>query len=554
MLQSPQLHSGRANGCKLDDVNDIVSAGNSPGGDYDELPYISLPIAFTQPSRLEALAKMHGLEVPHSEAARVLELGCASGGNLIPLAARFPRCSFLGIDLAERHVAEAKARVRGLSLSNIEIRQGDLGEISLEGEVFDYIICHGVFSWVPPAVQDAILNLCGTCLAPNGIATISYNVLPGWHLRSIIRDICVRHAPAGGQVRERVAKALAIINEVSKSADVSEPYGRAVRQEAQRLARQPSSYILGEFLAPENTPCHFRDFLHRVRASGLEYVCEGDLPSSIPAMFLPRAAKTIATMAGSDLISQQEYCDVISGRTFRRSVLAKAANATRRREPTPNTRLEGLHIGAPLKLNNARSTNEKAVFSDHRGGALECRDSTVRLAYEMLGSAYPSTVPMDRLLSECCGRPDGSKGSALLNRAAMRLLGQGRAMVSSLPLRAGIAAADVPKIWPVAQSEAASGQPWVTSLKHTAVRTDAALRFAFALMDGRTPQSELKRRIETAMRSDEPSLRVSKSEDAQHHPNPNHQSASGSLLARALSYAAANALLLPDTASRASLT
>ncbi len=59
--------------------------------DYDLLPYPSMPITHTQPAHLAALARLFGAEAPSVERARVLELGCAAGGNIIPLAARFPQ-------------------------------------------------------------------------------------------------------------------------------------------------------------------------------------------------------------------------------------------------------------------------------------------------------------------------------------------------------------------------------------------------------------------------------------------------------------------------------
>src|ERR1700754_323283 len=72
------------------------STADSAG--YDALPYPAMPITYTQPSHLAALAMLFGLSPANAEHARVLELGCASGGNIIPLASRFPNAHFVGID------------------------------------------------------------------------------------------------------------------------------------------------------------------------------------------------------------------------------------------------------------------------------------------------------------------------------------------------------------------------------------------------------------------------------------------------------------------------
>ena len=50
-----------------------------------------------------------------------------------------------------------------------------------------------MYSWVPPDVQDAILRVCSRNLAPNGIAYVSYNTYPGWHVRMMAREMLVEH-------------------------------------------------------------------------------------------------------------------------------------------------------------------------------------------------------------------------------------------------------------------------------------------------------------------------------------------------------------------------
>src|SRR5262245_24376704 len=89
---------------------------------YENLPYRSRAFPQTHPGRLSAIATMFGLETPPVETARVLELGCASGGNLIPHAARFPDGQFVGVDLSPGHVELARERIADLGLGNIEIR------------------------------------------------------------------------------------------------------------------------------------------------------------------------------------------------------------------------------------------------------------------------------------------------------------------------------------------------------------------------------------------------------------------------------------------------
>ena len=175
--------------------------------DYEALPYSSMPFPQCQPTHLAALAALHSRCAPPVETARVLELGCASGGNLIPLAARLPNAAFEGVDLSVRHVEEGNSLVRALALRNVCIFQGDIAALDLSGREFDYVICHGVFSWTPAAVQEAIFRICAQNLSTNGVAYISYNVLPGWHLQLIVRDICRRFSSVGLPPQLQIARA-----------------------------------------------------------------------------------------------------------------------------------------------------------------------------------------------------------------------------------------------------------------------------------------------------------------------------------------------------------
>src|SRR5690606_35486513 len=134
---------------------------------------------------------------------RVLELGCASGGNLIPMAVELPEARFLGIDLSARQINDGLAVVQALGVENIELRRGDILNITPELGQFDYILCHGVYSWAPPPVQKKILHVCRENLAPQGVAYVSYNTYPGWRLRGAVREMTRYHAERFGDPAEQ---------------------------------------------------------------------------------------------------------------------------------------------------------------------------------------------------------------------------------------------------------------------------------------------------------------------------------------------------------------
>ena len=171
---------------------------------YDDLPYESDPVPRSHPELLATMGTLFGMTPPTVGSCRVLELGCASGGNLIPMAYQLPDSEFLGIDLSEIHVREGTRLVEKLGLSNISLEHKDILKLSNEIGDFDYIIAHGVYSWVPEAVKDKILALCRAHLVPNGIAYVSYNTYPGWHMREMVRNMMRYHVQQNDDTQMKV--------------------------------------------------------------------------------------------------------------------------------------------------------------------------------------------------------------------------------------------------------------------------------------------------------------------------------------------------------------
>jgi SAM-dependent methyltransferase len=164
-----------------------------PATSYDEVPYASDPYPQSHPDQLATVATLFGMAPAPVDRCRVLELGCARGGNLIPLALALPRSRFVGIDSSAHQVVAAREVIAALGLGNIEVSQRSILDVDAGFGSFDYIICHGTYSWVPSEVQDKILAVCARNLAPGGVAYVSYNTYPGWHLRGLVRDLLCYH-------------------------------------------------------------------------------------------------------------------------------------------------------------------------------------------------------------------------------------------------------------------------------------------------------------------------------------------------------------------------
>ncbi len=436
-----------------------------------------------------------------------------------------------------------------MAIDNIRLQQGDLTSLDFAGEQFDYVICHGVFSWVPKLTQDAIFRLCRDILAPDGVVTISYNVLPGWHLRMAIRDICLHYAGRTGTPQRRVARARAALEQIAAAAEESEPYGQLMRTEARRLKQVPSAYILGEFLAPYNRPCHVRDFIGTGgRSTGSTTCARWIFSRWCRRPSIPRCAAAITSFAGPGRAAMEQHIDFLTGRLFRRSVLVRRRQtAGPQRIPEPD-RLSALHIASPIRLDPAESTDQLAAFKDDRERPVTTGEPVIREAFERLAtriSGNPHAGCTDRTPR---GRPCGlGRGcEARVRSAVFTLVMAGRASISVVPLRVGHADHEHPSAWPVARAEAATNQPWITSLAHTGVPAHPILRALLPYLDGTHDRAALRARLADALQSG--AVRIPELPADQ--PPPSQERLAGIVdqyLEQTLRHLERRALLEPDT-------
>ena len=296
---------------------------------YDEVPYPSTSHVFTHPDNLATAAVLLGLTPTPVTRCRVLELGCAGGGNLIPLALELPDSTFVGIDASAVQIDEGNAAIAAVGCQNITLKQMDILEITPELGQFDYIIVHGIFSWVPVPVRDAILKICQQNLTPNGIAYVSYNTYPGWHMLGNIRGMMLYHTRNVTDPRMRIAQArelLTFMNEsLTTASELSnsrliKAYAGFLQSEAEHIGSSSDSYVYHEELEAVNDPMYFHEFAAWAARHNLQYLCEANFSDVFLNDFPPQATKELLKLS-HDLIELEQYMDFLRNRTFRKTLL-----------------------------------------------------------------------------------------------------------------------------------------------------------------------------------------------------------------------------------------
>ena len=160
---------------------------------YEAVPYRGKVLPITAPNHLAICSRWWDGPHPPTQRFRVAELGCGDGANLLTLAFYHPESMFIGIDNSKTAIDQASDGARQLQLANIRFLLKDIrGLEPAEIDACDYILAHGLYSWVPEDAQEALLSFCRQCLTPSGVAYISYNAQPGWAMRRVVRETLLR--------------------------------------------------------------------------------------------------------------------------------------------------------------------------------------------------------------------------------------------------------------------------------------------------------------------------------------------------------------------------
>ncbi|MEP6990740.1 MAG: methyltransferase regulatory domain-containing protein [bacterium] len=471
---------------------------------YEAVPYDSRPISATEIGAIETTALLHGVTAPPADRARVLELGCASGGNLIAMAYRYPDAHFVGIDLTPGQVALGREEVALLGLENVTLDAMSIADITDDFGTFDYIICHGVYSWVPPEVQDAILRVCSRNLAPNGIAYVSYNTLPGWHIRGMVREMVMYHDDPSLPAHERVARAHEFVDLLaSHGATPPSLHTLSIAEEAVNLKAQRDAHFLHEQLEPYNDPVYFSEFVRRTAARGLRFLAEAKIAdrSTMPPAWAQRAAGV-----DGDVVRVQQYLDFATGRTFRRSLLCHE-HVVALPQPCVDA-VVALHVTlsavptTPAEDDRGKGPGVES-FSSPSNTTMTTNNPLVLAAFHVLLRVAPSSLPFDALLQRVNDRlsmdePQGiaaaAERSAPLASAMLQCAMGGLIELQRHPSTFTLVVSERPVASRIARARASSASV-VPNLRHRMVDLTGIERTLLAHLDGAHDRLQLVDRL-----------------------------------------------------------
>jgi len=455
---------------------------------YDERPYTEHAYAETHPARVAAVARLARWSPPPVAGARILELGCGRGGNLLPMAAGLPDATLVGVDASARQIDEARRIAREARLTNVTFEHATFDAMDLAHGSFDYVSAHGVLSWIPPSARAGLLGIVARVLRDRGVACVSFNVLPGWYDRLAARDWLRFAASSLARPIEEAGASLAWLG-----AQLSPEHAgarRGLEAVAMRLGETGADYAFHEYLAPEHHPMLVGDFLREARAAGLDYLGDA-VPATVALDLLPEPARERALTL--DAAAAQQLVDFVRHTAFRRTLLVRADTATADGKPSAPLDPEalfGLRVASRLRAREAAATaGLQESFADGES-VVQVSDPAARRALHHLAKAAPRSLAFGdiadvALPAEAPATARRELASELFDLAiatgALDLYDHDLAVRSEAPAR--------PVACPVARWHAQHGGVVTSRLHHEVLVPDAIVRWVLARLDGtRTPR------------------------------------------------------------------
>ncbi len=467
---------------------------------YDEIPYQSHAFSESGPVHIASIARLFGLDVVDITQAKVLELGCAMGGNLIPHAINNPKSQYVGLDLSKQHIDIANQKIKDLGLKNIRFEQLNILDIDAKLGMFDYIIAHGVYSWVPGKVRDAILQACQKHLSPKGLAFISYNTYPGWKTKEIVRDAMLLRGNTQNTGPKRLSHARGMVNFLQDMSAKGSLMHTIVEQENKTVKTAAAHYLLHEYLETVNEPCYFKDFAAHLNQFELSYIAEAE-PHT---MFVSNLGQEVANMllgeVNGDQILLEQYMDFLKNRQFRQSIVSHQANARQLRYQIRAEDLKAFEFAGFFASEAAIDFQEAgpSTFKNARGAQISVSQSIEKAALVVLHEANPASINFKQILEGAQKKIDSKLPvhSDILLSLLEQLIIRGFLRFSLTAQKPCKTISENPKVSPLVQYDAKhQADVGVTNAWHESISLNLIQQHILPLMDGSKTQADLIKHI-----------------------------------------------------------
>jgi SAM-dependent methyltransferase len=294
----------------------------NPHGYVSDILYLRDFKPMLAPAWLDHVALVCGIEPPARGAGFAwCELGCGQGVTAAVLAATHPRGQLYGIDAMPEHIANARRLADEARIGNLRLDAIDFAAaVDLPLPKFDYIVAHGVYSWIDDASQAALRSFIDRHLAPGGLVYLSYNAMPGW-LRDLPfqRIVSELGSTMPGDSAAGFSAAAAVIRAMAAAGLPALASSITLAEIDARPQDYPPAYLVHEFMHRAWRPLYVTELRAAMAEIGLAPVGSATLIENIDALVLSDSARAILAaiadpnvreLARDFFLDQRLRCDV----------------------------------------------------------------------------------------------------------------------------------------------------------------------------------------------------------------------------------------------------
>lgn len=450
------------------------------------------------PDRLRTIAALKGVSTASIQQCSVLDIGCGTGMDLIAHALSAPQSSFVGIDTSEEHLAVGKDLIAAMGLRNVQLHKQDILTFEIESQSYDYIVCHGVYSWVPKQVQKKILSLCSQGLQQHGVAYISFNTQPGWATRGALRKYLAlfddQTLPAFERVeaaRERMKAMLARLE------DSQTAYTQQLFAEVRACGQQSAAFVYHELLSPVCDSFFLDEFCQVAAEHNLQYLGDGR-PSRMRIQndeLEDQHFRKALQLSLQDAVVQEQVWDILLPNSIRGCLLVHSDLSL---DSTPNLSVfENSFFTStlvPLATSPRIIDRSIEIFTDPREYTFEIAEPTFKAILFCLSEQWPQVISFADLHKAVLAHvPECSKDTITTFLSEYFFANLLDVFQSPPSITRDIS--ELPQVFPLARQQAAMGYDWVSNTRFEFISISELDSKILPLLDGAHTQQTILQKL-----------------------------------------------------------
>lgn len=253
-----------------------------------------------------------------------LEIGCGNGLSANALAACNSQSQFYAFDFNPVHILNAQKIAKDMGLSNVHFFD-DSFEQAVERDLpqMDFIVLHGIYSWVSKENQAHILNIINKFLKLGGVVYVSYNCLPGWSNKAPLRHLMTEYAARlGGDVGTKVDAIKNFLDELKDGQFQYMISNPAAVEMTQKLREHNSNYLAHEYLNADWNLFYSNEIAQDMKTAKLNFAASATILENADEInFDKKTIDRIRQEKDSDM--RELLKDFARNRQFRRDLFVK---------------------------------------------------------------------------------------------------------------------------------------------------------------------------------------------------------------------------------------